>query len=55
LGGGVAKNGLVVKQVPLSEIINTEITPESSYSVSRLNMQGTAAGEHCIVKSIQLK
>ncbi|MBO7414729.1 MAG: hypothetical protein J6U20_13890 [Fibrobacter sp.] len=55
LGGGVSKNGLVVKQVPLSEIINTEITPESSYSVSRLNMQGIATGERCIVKSIQLK
>ena len=55
LGGGVAKNGLVVKQVPLSEIINTEITPESSFSVYRLNMQGTAAGERCIVKSMQLK
>ena len=55
LGGGVVKNGLVVKQVPLSEIINTEMTPESSFSVSRLNMQGTVAGERCIVKSMQLK
>lgn len=55
LGGGDLKNGLVVKQVPLSEIINTEMTPESSFSVYRLNMQGTAAGERCIVKSIQLK
>ena len=55
LGGGVIKNGLVVKQLPLSEIVNTEITPESSFSVSRLNLQGTVAGERCIVKSMQLK
>lgn len=55
LGGGVAKNGFVVKQVPLSEIINTDVTPQFSFSVSRLNLQGTAAGERCIVKAIQLK
>lgn len=55
LGGGVAKNGFVVKQVPLSEIINTDMTPQFSFSVSRLNLQGTVAGERCIVKAIQLK
>lgn len=55
LGGGIARNGLIVKQIPLSEIINTDITPESSYAVSRLNLQGTVAGERCIVKAMRLK
>lgn len=55
LAGGRAENGFVVKNLQLSDIISTEMTPNSNFAVSRLNLQGISAGERCIVKSLKLR
>lgn len=55
LAGGVEKNGFVVKSLPLADVVNVDFTPNSGYSAAKLNLQGTVAGEQCIIKSIILK
>lgn len=53
--GSVEDDGLVLRTMPLSNLINIDMTPKSSFSVSRLNLQGTSSGETCIIKSVQLR
>lgn len=53
--GSVEEDGLVVRNLQLSNIINIDMTPKSSFAVSRLNLQGTSRGETCIIKSVQLR
>lgn len=53
--GSVEDDGLVWRTMPLSNLINIDLTPKSSFSVFRLNLQGTEPGEQCVIKSILLK
>lgn len=55
LAGGESKNGFVTKKLRLSDVIYTDMTPNSSFSAHRLNLQGTVPGERCLIKSIILK
>ena len=53
--GSVEEDGLVVRNLQLSNIIDIDMTPKSSFAVSRLNLQGTSRGETCVIKSVQLR
>lgn len=55
LTGGNVQNNFVVKILQLSDLIDTDMTPDFGFAVSRLNLQGYAAGERCMVKSIELR
>ena len=55
IGNGSLQNGFVVKKLPLSDLINTDITPKGSLSASRLALQAMKLGEKCIVRSITLE
>lgn len=55
LTNGDVQNNFVVKILQLSDLINTDMTPDFSFAVSRLNLQGYAAGERCLIKSIELR
>ena len=55
IGNGSLQNGFVSKKLPLSDLINTDITPKGSLSASRLGLQAMKAGEKCIVRSITLE
>ena len=55
IGNGSLQNGFVSKKLPLSDLINTNITPKGSLSASRLGLQAMKAGEKCIVRSITLE
>jgi hypothetical protein len=55
MGNGSLQNGFVVKKLPLSDLVNTDITPKGSLSASRLGLQAMKSGEKCIVRSITLE
>lgn len=55
LANGNAENGFVVKKLQLIDVVDTEMSPSADFDVSRLNLQGMAAGERCIVKSVKLR
>lgn len=55
LGNGSLQNGFVSKKLPLTDLINTSITPKGSLSASRLGLQAMWANEKCIVRSITLE
>ena len=55
IGNGILQNGFVSKKLPLSDLINTDITPKHSLSASRLGLQAMHANEKCIVRSITLE
>jgi hypothetical protein len=55
LGNNRLQNGFVVKILPLSDLVNTDVTPKGSLSASRLGLQAMKAGEKCIVRSITLE
>ena len=55
LDNGSLQNGFVRKILPLSEIIDTDVTPKGSKSAHRLNLQSVYANERCVIKSIMLK
>ena len=55
MGNGSLQNGYVSKKLPLSDLINTDITPKHSLSASRLGLQAMKSGEKCIVHSITLE
>ena len=54
LGNSCLQNGYEKKNLPLSQIINTKVTPGGSYSVSRLKIQAVKADETCNIKAIYL-
>ena len=54
LGNSCLQNGYAKKILPLSQIINTKVTPGGSYSASRLKIQAVKANETCNIKSIYL-
>lgn len=49
------QNGLAYKILPLSQIINTQVTPKQSLSARRLKVQATRDNEICYIKEIYLK
>jgi len=55
LDNGSLQNGFVRKNLPLSEIIDQNVTPQGSKSAHRLNLQSVAANERCVINSIMLK
>ncbi|WP_290761695.1 hypothetical protein [Fibrobacter sp. UBA4297] len=55
LDNGRLQNGFVRKILPLSEIIDTDVTPHGSKSARRLNLQSVVPNERCVVKSITLQ
>lgn len=55
MGNGSLQNGFVSKKLPLSDLINTDITPKGSLSASRLGLQAMRDNEKCIVRSITLE
>ena len=55
MGNGSLQNGFVSKKLPLSDLINTDITPKGSLSASRLGLQAMKSGEKCIIRSITLE
>lgn len=54
LDNGSLQNGFVRKILPLDEIIDTDVTPKSSKSAHRLNLQSVEVNERCVIKSIML-
>ena len=55
IGNGSLQNGFVAKKLPLSDLVNTDITPKGSLSASRLGLQSMKDGEKCIIHSITLE
>ena len=55
LDNGSLQNGFVRKILPLSEIIDKNVTPQGSKSAHRLNLQSVAPNERCVIKSIVLQ
>lgn len=55
IGNGTLQNGFVSKKLPLSDLINTDVTPKGSLSASRLDLQAMQANEKCIIRSITLE
>ena len=55
MGNGSLQNGFVVKKLPLTDLINTDITPKGSFSASRLGLQAMRNNETCIIRSITLE
>ena len=55
MGNGSLQNGYVSKKLPLSDLVNTDITPKHSLSASRLGLQAMKSGEKCIIHSITLE
>ena len=49
------QNGLAYKILPLSQIINTQVTPKQSLSARCLKVQATRDNEICYIKEIYLK
>ena len=54
LGNNRLQNDFVSKILPLSEIVNTLVTPNGSLSASRLTLQSLHSNEKCSIKSISL-
>lgn len=55
LRNGVVEGMLVGKTIPLSSIINTEITPAGGLSASRFVFQSTKIEERCVVHDVILE
>lgn len=55
LNSGSSQGNLVSQKIPLSSIINTQITPKGSLSASRLSLQAKKDSETCKIKSINLQ
>ena len=55
LANGWLQNGFVRKILPLSEIIDQNVTPQGSKSAHRLNLQSVAPNERCVIKTIMLQ
>jgi hypothetical protein len=55
LANGWLQNGFVRKILPLSEIIDQNVTPQGSKSAHRLNLQSVNPNERCVIKSIMLQ
>lgn len=55
LNDGVLQNGMLVSQIPLDEIINTQVTPNFSRSASRLSLSSMKASETCAISKITLE
>lgn len=55
LASNELQNTFAVKKLPLSKIINTQLTPKGSFSASRLIIQALKDNETCKIKSISLQ
>lgn len=55
LGNNSVQNAFVTKVLPLSEIINTQVTTGNGYSASRLTLQALRANETCVIRAIKLQ
>lgn len=55
LGNYSLQNGNANKILPLSQIIKTDVTPNHSFSASRLKIQSTADKETCRIRAIYLQ
>lgn len=55
LVNGSLQNGSVYKILPLSDLINTNVTPNHGLSASRLSLQAIRKDEKCSIKSISLE
>lgn len=55
LDNGRLQNGFVRKILPLSEIIDQNVTPQGSKSAHRLNLQSVVPNERCVIKTIMLQ
>jgi hypothetical protein len=49
------QNAFVTKVLPLSEIVNTQVTAGNGYSASRLTLQTLRTYESCVIRSIKLQ
>ena len=49
------QNAFVTKVLPLSEIVNTQVTAGNGYSASRLTLQALRTNETCVIRSIKLQ
>ena len=49
------QNAFVTKVLPLSEIVNTQVTAGNGYSASRLTLQTLRTNESCVIRSIKLQ
>jgi len=49
------QNGIAYKILPLSEIVDTEVTPNHALSASRLVLQAISDNESCTIRSITLQ
>ncbi len=49
------QNAFVTKVLPLSEIVNTQVTAGNGYSASRLTLQALRTNETCVIHSIKLQ
>lgn len=52
LKGGTADGLFVSKEIPLSSVIDTTITPQNKFSASRLVFQSTLSTEVCIINQV---
>lgn len=55
LRDGYSEGMFVGKKIPLSEIIDTDISPDHAYSASRIVFQSTYNAEKCIVRAVMLE
>jgi hypothetical protein len=55
LGNNSVQNAFVTKVLPLSEIINTQVTAGNGYSASRLTLQALRTNETCVIRTIKLQ
>lgn len=55
LASDITQNSFVVKTLPLSQIVDTKVTPKNSLSASRLSVQAMKDNETCKIKDIYLK
>ena len=55
LANGRLQNGFVRKILPLDEIIDRRVTPQSSKSARRLNLQAVGGPDRCLIRSIALE
>ncbi|MCF0224442.1 MAG: hypothetical protein HUK20_09240 [Fibrobacter sp.] len=55
LRDGKSEGNFVVNRIPLSEIVNTEVTAEHKVAASRLSFQSTTVNEVCAIHEITLE